>query len=66
MDAGRRSTGTKAEYRDLVRVLHVALQKADACAEYTARAEATGDDRLAGFFRDVQGTSGSPSRPKRC
>ena len=52
----RQSAEIKVEYRDLVRVLHIALREADACAGYVASAEAARNDQLADFFRDVQST----------
>lgn len=54
MDAGERTTGTRDEHYDLVSVLYHALQAADACDRYALDAEVAGDDRLAGFFREVQ------------
>jgi hypothetical protein len=35
-------------------VLDNALREAEACAGYALDAEAVGDERLAGFFREVQ------------
>jgi hypothetical protein len=54
MEAGEQVTKIKDEYRNLVRVLNNALQEADTCAGYAIEAEATGDSRLADFFRVVQ------------
>ncbi len=42
--------------RNLARVLNNALREADACGGYALDAEATGNERLASFFRDVQET----------
>ena len=42
--------------RNLARVLNNALREADACGGYALDAEAAGNERLAGFFRDVQET----------
>jgi phage shock protein A len=42
--------------RNLARMLNNALQEADACGGYALDAEAAGNERLAGFFRDVQET----------
>ena len=41
---------------NLARVLNNALREADACDGYALEAEAAGNERLAGFFRDVQET----------
>lgn len=54
MDGGEPG-GTRDE-RNLKRVLHNASREADMCAGYALDAEATGNERLAGFFREVQGT----------
>lgn len=58
MDAGEH-VGTGEDERNLTRVLHNALQEADACAGHASDAEAAGNGRLAGFFRDVQKTYAS-------
>jgi|SRR5215207_5979736 len=54
MDVGEQVTGNNDEYRNLVRVLHNALQEADTCAGYALEAEAAGNSWLADFFREVQ------------
>jgi hypothetical protein len=56
MNADERTMGNKEEHRNLVMVLHSALQEADACAGYALEAEANGNNRLAVFFREVQMT----------
>lgn len=54
MNAHERGTRIEDERHGLERVLHNALREAEACAGYALDAEAVGDDRLAGFFREVQ------------
>ncbi len=54
-DYGERTTGTRDEHYNLVSALYHALQGADACDHYAMDAEAAGDERLAGFFRETQG-----------
>jgi len=54
MDAGERTTGTRDEHYNLVSVLYHALHGAENCAIYAVDAEAAGDARLAGFFREAQ------------
>lgn len=54
MDVDERTTENKDADRNLVKVLHNALQEAVACAGYALGAEATGNERLAEFFREVQ------------
>jgi len=54
-DYGERTTGTRDEHYNLVSVLYHALQGADTCDHYAMDAEAAGDERLAGFFRETQG-----------
>ncbi len=54
-DYGERTTGTRDEHYNLVSALYHALQGADACDHYAMDAEADGDERLAGFFRETQG-----------
>lgn len=54
MDTSEQVTGNQDEYRNLVRVLHNALQETDTCAGYALEAEASGNNRLADFFREVQ------------
>jgi len=44
------------ERNNLARVLNNALREADACGGYALEAEAAGNERFAGFFRDVQET----------
>ena len=53
-DYGERTTGTRDEHYNLVSVLYHALQSADTCDHYAMDAEAAGDERLAGFFRETQ------------
>ena len=52
----RNHTGVGGDERNLARVLNNALREADACGGYALDAEAAGNERLAGFFRDVQET----------
>ena len=54
MDTGEQSTETSDEYRNLLSVLRNASQEADACSGYIFDAEAAGEHKLAGFFREVQ------------
>jgi hypothetical protein len=54
MDAHERGTRIENERHGLERVLDNALREAEACAGYALDAEAVGDERLAGFFREVQ------------
>lgn len=54
MDPGEQITGTRDEHYDLVSVLYHALQGAEVCDTYAIDAEATGDERLAAFFREAQ------------
>ncbi len=53
-DYGERTTGTRDEHYNLVSVLYHALQSADTCDHYAMDAQAAGDERLAGFFRETQ------------
>ena len=53
-DYGERTTGTRDEHYNLVSVLYHALQSADTCNHYAMDAQAAGDERLAGFFRETQ------------
>jgi hypothetical protein len=53
-DYSERTTGTRDEHYNLVSVLYHALQSADTCDHYAMAAEAAGDERLAGFFRETQ------------
>ena len=55
MDYGERTTGTRDEHYDLISVLYHALHGADNCDHYALDAEASGDERLAAFFREAQG-----------
>ena len=54
MDYGEQTTGTKDEHYNLVSVLYHALNGADTCDRYALDAEASGDARLAAFFREAQ------------
>jgi hypothetical protein len=54
MDAGEQSTGTRDEHYNLISVLYHALQGADSCDRYALDAEADGDDRSAGFYREAR------------
>ncbi len=56
MDPGEQSTGTRDEQYNLVSVLYHALHGAETIEAYVLDAEAAGDERLAGFFRDAQST----------
>ncbi len=56
MDSGEQVTKIKDEHRNLMRVLHNALQEADTCAGYVLGAEVAGNENLADFFREVQRT----------
>ena len=51
-----RTTGTRDEQYNVISVLYHALQGADTCATYLQDAEQAGDQELAQFFREVQGT----------
>jgi hypothetical protein len=53
-DYGERTTGTKDEHYNLISVLYHALHGADNCDHYAMDAEASGDERLAAFFREAQ------------
>ncbi len=52
----RGHAGVGGDERNLARVLNDALREADACGGYALAAEAAGNEWLAAFFRDVQGT----------
>ncbi|MCA1716820.1 MAG: hypothetical protein LC781_08170 [Actinobacteria bacterium] len=52
----RNHTGVRGDERNLARMLNNALREADACGGYALDAEAAGNERLAGFFRNVQET----------
>ena len=54
MDYGEHTTGTRDEHYNLISVLYHALHGADNCDHYAMDAEATGDERLAAFFREAQ------------
>ncbi len=54
MDYGELTTGTRDEHYNLVSVLYHALQGAENCDTYALDAEAAGNERLAGFFREAQ------------
>ena len=54
MNAHKRGTRIEDERHGFERVLHNALRETEACAGYALDAEAVGDERLAGFFREVQ------------
>jgi hypothetical protein len=56
MNAHDRGTRIEDESHGLERILDNALREAEACAGYALDAEAVGDDRLAGFFREVSTT----------
>lgn len=53
MNAHERGKRIEDERHGLERVLDNALREAEACAGYAVDAEAAGNDRLAGFFREV-------------
>jgi hypothetical protein len=56
MAASERMTGTRDEQYNVISVLYHALQGAETCATYLQDAEQAGDQDLAQFFREVQGT----------
>jgi hypothetical protein len=56
MATSDRTTGTRDEHYNVISVLYHALQGADTCATYLQDAEHAGDQELAQFFREVQGT----------
>ena len=56
MATSERATGTRDEHYNVISVLYHALQGADTCATYLQDAEQAGDQELAQFFREVQGT----------
>jgi hypothetical protein len=56
MATSDRMTGTRDEHYNVISVLYHALQGADTCATYLQDAEQAGDQDLAQFFREVQGT----------
>jgi len=56
MATSERTTGTRDEYYNVISVLYHGLQGAETCATYLQDAEQVGDQELAQFFREVQGT----------
>lgn len=56
MDPGEQTTGTRDEQYNLVSVLYHALHGAETIETYILDAEASGDERLAAFFREAQAT----------
>lgn len=56
MNPGGQTTGTRDERYDLVSVLYHALHAAETIETYVLDAEASGDERLASFFREAQAT----------
>jgi len=60
MEAGE-PTGIRDDEHNLAKLLHNALKEADACVGYALEAEATGNEQLAAFFRDVHKTYTSVS-----
>ena len=50
------TTGTRDEHYNIISVLYHALQGAEMCTTYLQDAEQAGDQELAQFFREVQGT----------
>jgi hypothetical protein len=56
MATSDRTTGTRDEQYNVISVLYHALQGADTCAAYLRDAEHAGDQELAQFFLEVQGT----------
>src|SRR5919199_1049132 len=54
MDPGEQTTGTRDEHYNLISVLYHALHGAETTEAYILDAEATGDERLAAFFREAQ------------
>lgn len=56
MATSERMTGTRDEHYNVISVLYHALQGGDTCATYLQDAEHAGDQELAQFFREVQGT----------
>lgn len=67
MDPSEGATGTRDEHYDLISVLYHALHGAETAEVYAADAEATGDERLAAFFREARGrTWGWPNKRRGC
>jgi hypothetical protein len=56
MVASDRTTGTRDEQYNVISALYPALEGAETCATYLQDAEHAGDQDLAQFFREVQGT----------
>jgi hypothetical protein len=56
MAMSERTTGTRDEHYNIISVLYHALQGAETCGTYLRDAEQAGDQDLAQFFREVQGT----------
>jgi hypothetical protein len=56
MAMSEHTTGTRDEHYNVISVLYHALQGAETCATYLQDAEQAGDQDLAQFFREVQGT----------
>jgi hypothetical protein len=56
MATSDRTTGTRDEHYNVISVLYHALQGGDTCVTYLQDAEQAGDQELAQFFREVQGT----------
>jgi hypothetical protein len=54
VDPGEQVTGTRDEHYNLVSVLYHTLHAAETMEAYRLDAEATGDERLATFFREAQ------------
>jgi hypothetical protein len=50
------TTGTRDEHYNVISLLYHALQGADTCAIYLQDVEHAGNQDLAQFFREVQGT----------
>ncbi len=53
---GEQTTGTRDTQYNLESVLYHVLHGAENCDQYAADAEASGDERLAAFFRETQAT----------
>jgi hypothetical protein len=56
MATSEHMTGTRDAQYNVISVLYHALQGAETCATYLQDAEHAGDQELAQFFREVQGT----------
>ena len=57
MDPGEQDTGTTDEQYNLISMLYHALCDAETIEAYLLDAEAAGDERLAGFFREAWTTN---------